>query len=71
MKTPEEVLAADIPQGDYALAMEEIQSAIDFSLDFDDRVPDQEEIAERLKSYCTAFELMEYATKMGMKVKLD
>lgn len=61
-----EILQAGIPQGDYAWAMQEIQDAAEFvcnSYEIGD-----EEAEEKIKSFCEAFKLMQYATVMGMKV---
>jgi hypothetical protein len=66
--TRDEVLNAEIPSGDYSHAMSEMQSALDFLLNFDNVAPDKEILDEKAKSFCMAFELLAYANKNKMKV---
>jgi hypothetical protein len=60
-----ELLKADIPAGEYAWAMKEIQEGCQFIVDCGEIC--DPEIEGKIKSFCAAFELLMYASKMQMK----
>lgn len=66
MITLQKLIDADIPKGDYAWAMKDIQNSATFLADQGIENFDNED-KEIANSYCSAFELMSLATKVNMK----